>query len=91
LTGIGTSIFFQWATHFFFNESPIILTFWQSLWLGGMISLLGQFGDLAESLLKRDCGVKDSNQLPGLGGMLDVVDSLVFTSPLLYFFLKLSF
>lgn len=72
-----------------FNEHPLNLTFWQSLWLPAMISAIGQFGDLAESLLKRDVGVKDSSgYLPGLGGMLDVVDSLVFTAPFMYFFLN---
>jgi phosphatidate cytidylyltransferase len=61
----------------------------QSIWFGALMSIIAQIGDLSESLLKRDSGVKDSNRLPGLGGMLDMVDSLVFTTPLLYFFLKL--
>lgn len=64
------------------------LTLWQSLWLGAGIGICAQFGDLSESLLKRDGGIKDSNQFPGLGGMLDIVDSLVFTAPLVYIFLK---
>ena len=64
------------------------LTLWQSLWMGAGIGIFAQFGDLSESLLKRDGGVKDSNHLPGLGGMLDIVDSLVFSAPLLYIFLK---
>jgi len=55
--------------------------------LGLVIGLISQVGDLAESLLKRDAQVKDSNSLPGFGGMLDVVDSLIFTTPLLYFWL----
>lgn len=58
-----------------------------SLCLGALIAILAQIGDLAESLLKRDAGVKDSNRLPGLGGMLDMVDSLVFTTPLIYLYL----
>lgn len=62
----------------------------QSLWFGGMMSIVAQIGDLSESMLKRDSGVKDSNRLPGLGGILDMLDSLVFTAPLLYFFLKLK-
>lgn len=60
------------------------------IFLGIILSLASIFGDLTESLLKRDQGVKDSNHLPGLGGFLDVVDSLVFTAPLMYFYLKLG-
>lgn len=61
----------------------------QSIWFGALMAVVAQLGDLSESLLKRDSGVKDSNRLPGLGGFLDMVDSLVFTAPLLFFFLKL--
>jgi len=56
-----------------------------SLLLGLFLGCCGQLGDLAESLLKRDCQVKDTGQLmPGLGGVLDVIDSLLFTAPLFY-------
>lgn len=61
------------------------ITLEQSLYLGLALGILGQIGDLAESLLKRQVGVKDSNRLPGLGGILDMVDSLLFTTPVLYF------
>ncbi len=58
---------------------------WLSLLLGLILGLAGQLGDLAESLIKRDCQVKDTGSLlPGLGGVLDVLDSLLFTAPLLY-------
>lgn len=63
------------------------LTWVQSLWLGALLGFLGQVGDLGESLLKRDADVKDSNRLPGLGGILDMLDSLLFTTPVIYFFL----
>jgi len=57
--------------------------------LGGLtgliLSLLGQLGDLAESLWKRDAGVKDSGSyIPGMGGVLDVLDSFIFAAPAMY-------
>ncbi|MDO8525393.1 MAG: phosphatidate cytidylyltransferase [Candidatus Omnitrophota bacterium] len=55
--------------------------------LGALLGILAQVGDLAESLLKRDCGVKDSGSiLSGFGGMLDLIDSLLFTAPIFYFY-----
>ena len=59
-----------------------------ALWLGILIGVFGQIGDLAESLLKRDADVKDSNRIPGLGGVLDMIDSLIFTAPIVYFYLR---
>lgn len=88
IIAITFSMLFYAATSLWL-ESATPLTFAQSIWLGALISILAQFGDLAESLLKRDAGVKDSNQLPGLGGSLDIVDSLIFTLPLMYIFLKM--
>lgn len=57
--------------------------------LGLLLSVLGQVGDLAESVLKRDSGVKDAgDNLGGFGGVLDMIDSLLFTTPIFYFYLK---
>jgi phosphatidate cytidylyltransferase len=60
-----------------------------SIGLSILLSLLAVVGDLAESVLKRSMGVKDSgNTLPGIGGVLDLIDSLCYTAPVLYFVLK---
>lgn len=76
-------------TSLFMFDKGLFNSSLQSLWFGALMSIIAQIGDLSESLLKRDGGVKDSNRLPGLGGLLDMVDSLVFTTPLLYFYLKI--
>lgn len=87
---IGASLtsvlFFLIAAKFGFKELSLI----QGLLLGLLMGLFAQAGDLAESLLKRDANVKDSNKLPGFGGFLDIVDSLIFTTPLLFFWLKIQ-
>jgi len=58
--------------------------------LGLLLGFAAVVGDLAESIIKRSTGVKDSgNFLPGIGGALDLVDSLLFTAPLLFFYLRL--
>jgi len=64
-------------------------SFWHLLTLGLLLGILAQVGDLAESLIKRDCNTKDAgNNILGFGGMLDVIDSLLFTTPIFYFYVK---
>jgi phosphatidate cytidylyltransferase len=56
---------------------------------GLVVGLVGIAGDLAESLLKRDCERKDASQVvPGFGGVLDVVDSIIFAAPVVYWWLR---
>lgn len=65
-----------------------MLTVGDALVLGGLLGVMGQLGDLIESMLKRSAGVKDSGSLiPSHGGILDKVDSLAFNTPVLFYYL----
>ncbi len=63
------------------------LNVWQGLLIGVLVAVLGTFGDFAVSLLKRMAHIKDTgNLIPGHGGILDRLDSLMFTFPLIAYF-----
>ena len=67
------------------------LNWWQIIILGLLVSVFGQVGDLVESLLKRNTGVKDSgNFFPGHGGVLDRTDSIVFAAVVVYYWVLWS-
>lgn len=77
------------ATMILFQQYALpYLTLTQAAVMGIIIGVFGQIGDLIESLLKRDAGVKDSSDLlPGHGGVLDRFDSLIYLSPILYLYI----
>lgn len=73
-------------------ESTVTLPFLWSALAGLIIAIGGFFGDITISAVKRDAGVKDSGtMLPGMGGVLDRVDSLTFTAPLFFYFVYFLF
>jgi phosphatidate cytidylyltransferase len=62
----------------------------ENAWLIGLfLGVFGQLGDLVESMLKRNGAVKDSGEyIPGMGGVLDLLDSVLFTAPIMYYYIQ---
>jgi len=87
--GFFGGLFLSFAASLLFKPYLPLLWSWAHLSiLGVLIGIVGQIGDLSESLLKRFCQVKDSGSvLPGMGGMLDALDSILFTAPIFYYHL----
>jgi len=82
--GFIFSILTAIASKLYLNHIPLV----HIVTMGAIIGILAQLGDLCESLIKRDCGVKDTGEyLPGLGGTLDIIDSIIFTSPIFYYYI----
>jgi phosphatidate cytidylyltransferase len=65
------------------------MNYFHATFLGILLSVTAVVGDLIESIFKREAGVKDSGQwFPGMGGILDLLDSLLFNAPLMYLYLR---
>ncbi len=80
LAAVSAKSFIPPELHFSVGHMVLI-----GIFFGG----LGQLGDMSESLIKRDCNVKDSGKmLPALGGVLDAIDSLLFSTPAFYFYMS---
>src|SRR6267142_4978833 len=87
--GLFAGMLLATVSHFwFFKNLPLK---W-ALPLGAVMTAVGIIGDLTESALKRSAGAKDAAKiLPGHGGMLDRLDSLLFNAPLIYYFARIYF
>ena len=82
IAGIISSVI---VTVWLFNYFNLMIPFTQSMFIGMVVSFLGIIGDLVESFIKRKSGVKDTgNLLPGHGGVLDRIDSLIVILPFFY-------
>jgi len=91
--GFGGAIFLSTAASLvfvhFFGGKMFGMNWIHAVILGIVLSSTAVIGDLIESLFKREAGVKDSGNLfPGIGGILDLLDSLLFNAPIMYLYLR---
>lgn len=85
LVSTGASVVY---VHFLGNHL-MGMNLFHAVVLGIVLSTTAVVGDLIESLFKRECGAKDSGHvLPGIGGILDLLDSLLFNAPIMYLYLR---
>lgn len=88
--GFLGGLFFSCLSSFFIAKYTYTLEFTNWLILAIIVSVFGTIGDLIESKYKRQAGVKDSGIImPGHGGLLDRLDSIIFAAPFIYLFLRL--
>ena len=91
--GFGGAIFLSTVSSLifvhFFGDKMAGMNWMHALILGVVLSSTAVIGDLIESLFKREAGVKDSGKFfPGIGGILDLLDSLLFNAPIMYLYLR---
>ena len=85
--GLGGAAFAAVLVASIFSMACGIMCLWKAIAFGAMFAFLGQLGDLAESMIKRDAEQKDSaNSVPGFGGVLDIIDSPIVTAAFAYGF-----
>jgi phosphatidate cytidylyltransferase len=87
LGAVLVSLALPWALHFTFPQFAA----WECIVLGAVVGIGGQIGDLAISVIKRDLGIKDMGAvIPGHGGALDRIDSLIYVVPLFFHIVRYS-
>jgi phosphatidate cytidylyltransferase len=87
--GIIFSVISAWIFHYFAGGHFASMPLSHALILAGLLGVGSVTGDLVESLFKRQADMKDSGQFfPGVGGILDLLDSLLFNAPIMYIYLK---
>jgi phosphatidate cytidylyltransferase len=91
--GLGGAIFLSTVASlvfvYFFGDKMAGMNWRHAMVLGVLLGSTAVVGDLIESLFKREAGVKDSGGLfPGIGGILDLLDSLLFNAPIMYLYLR---
>lgn len=85
-----TALLASWLVHWLLPGKLPALTTFDLFLLPLLLGVAAIIGDLAESIIKRSTQTKDSSHLlPGIGGTLDLIDSVLFTAPILYFYLRL--
>lgn len=89
ITAAGVAMGALWLhRHFLGTHDVGSLSFGYAAFVGAVLAVTGQIGDLMESVLKRDAGIKDSgHSLPGFGGVLDVLDSILLAAPFAFWLL----
>jgi phosphatidate cytidylyltransferase len=87
LGALAVSMALPWVLHGTFPH----LRAWECLLIGAVVGIGGQVGDLAISVIKRDLGIKDMGAaIPGHGGILDRIDSLIYVAPLFFHIVRFS-
>ena len=85
MVSTGASLLFVHLAH----EHMPAMNWIHAIILGVILSVAAVIGDLIESLFKREAGLKDSGKFfPGIGGILDLLDSLLFNAPIMYLYLR---